>query len=474
MSEVIKKPLPSPDNVLAEIINEAPEHDVILDKLLDDLEQVNFYERNGFKPVKRTDYIVLVIDEILAIAEAKGWQLAYQDKQVYLYNGEYWRPLADDQLKHFLSKAALKLGVEPNVAQYHKIQDELLKQFYASAYMPPPKRRDGDTLINLKNGTYRINDDGQNLQDFRAQDFLKYQLPFDYDTLADCLAFMKYLNHVLPDIGKQKVLQEFIASIFISKRKMKLEKALVLYGDGANGKSVFSDVMRAMLGDDNVSGYGIGELCATNSQSLHLLQDKLLNYAPEFNGNVDIERFKAITTGEPQGVKRLYRDPFMMTDYARLAFNCNVLPKNTEQSEGFFRRFLIIEFDVTIPEHERDLSLATKIITDELAGVFNWMLEGLARLLANGKMTTCEAVSNATATYRKESDNVASWVEDAGHEPGTKPKQYKELYDQYRQYCLENGFKQVSTKNFSKRLKSAGFEVERRNYGLVVFVDAPF
>ncbi len=462
------------EDVLAALINEAPDHDVILERLLTDLMPVNFYERNGFKPLKRMDYIVLVVDEVLAVAREKGWQLAYQDKQVYLYNGEYWRPLPDDLLKHFLSRAALAMEVEPTVAVYHKIQEELLNQFYASAFMPPPKRKDGDTLINLKNGTFRINDKGQALQNFNPQDFLKYQLPFSYQPAARCDLFLKYLSHVLPDVGKQKALQEFIASIFISKKKMKLEKVLVLYGDGANGKSVFSDVMRALLGEQNVSGYGIGELCANNSYTLPLIQDKLLNYAPEFNGNVDIERFKAIATGEPQGVRRIFREPYMMTDYARLAFNCNVLPKNTEQSEGFFRRFLIVEFDVTIPENERDLGLATRIIDNELAGVFNWMLEGLHRLLANGKMTVCEAVSNATANYRKESDNVACWLEETNIKPGIEQKRQQELFSSYRTYCIENGFKPVSTVNFSKRLKRAGFETERKNYGTVVFVDRVF
>ncbi|OJU28611.1 MAG: hypothetical protein BGN92_09780 [Sphingobacteriales bacterium 41-5] len=474
MTQALKKTLPDISEVMTAIINEAPEHDVILERLANDLQAVNFYERNGFKPLKRSDYIVLCIDEVLAIAKEKGWQLAYQDRQVYLYNGEYWRPLPDDLLKHFLAKAALKMEVEPNVALYHKIQDEFLKQFYAAAYMPPPERKNGDTLINLKNGTFRINETGRHLQEFKASDFLKYQLPFNYKPGATCEMFIKYLNHVLPDMEKQKVLQEFIASIFISKRKMKLEKVLVLYGDGANGKSVFSDVMRAMLGEDNVSGYGIGELCANNSYTLPLLQDKLLNYAPEFNGNVDIERFKAIATGEPQGVRRIFREPYMMTDYARLAFNCNVLPKNTEQSEGFFRRFLIVEFDVTIPEQDRDLSLATRIIDNELAGVFNWMLEGLDRLLTNGKITACEAVSRATENYRKDSDNVACWLEDQCITPGTVQKKQQDMYNQYRTYCIENGFKQVSNVNFSKRLKRAGFNIERRNFGTVVFVDNLF
>jgi putative DNA primase/helicase len=70
-----------------------------------------------------------------------------------------------------------------------------------------------------------------------------------------------------------------------------------------------------------------------------------------------------------------------MTDYAKLIFNCNELPKDVEQTEAYFRRFLIIPFNVTIPEHEQDKELAKKIIDNELSGVFNWVLSGLKRLL---------------------------------------------------------------------------------------------
>ena len=56
-----------------------------------------------------------------------------------------------------------------------------------------------------------------------------------------------------------------------------------------------------------------------------------------------------------------------------------------EQTNGFFRRFLFVMFEVTIPEWKKNPNLAKEIIEDELSGVFNWVLEGLQRILEPGR-----------------------------------------------------------------------------------------
>ena len=66
---------------------------------------------------------------------------------------------------------------------------------------------------------------------------------------------------------------------------------------------------------------------------------------------------------------------------ARLIFNCNELPRGNEFTDAYFRRFLIVPFDVTIPPEEQIKDLHSQIIENKLAGVFNWVLRGLARLL---------------------------------------------------------------------------------------------
>ena len=76
----------------------------------------------------------------------------------------------------------------------------------------------------------------------------------------------------------------------------------------------------------------------------------------------------------------------------------------------YFRRFLIIPFDVTIPEHEQDKNLHTKIIENELSGVFNWVLTGLDRLLKQKRFSKCDAAQQAVEQYRIESDSVQMFL----------------------------------------------------------------
>ncbi len=92
-------------------------------------------------------------------------------------------------------------------------------------------------LVNLKNGTFEIAPENTRLRPFNRNDFITYQLPFDYDPSAKAPMFEDYLNRVLPDKDSQNILSEYLGSIFIRNSTLKLEKALLLHGSGANGKS---------------------------------------------------------------------------------------------------------------------------------------------------------------------------------------------------------------------------------------------
>ena len=282
--------------------------------------------------------------------------------------------------------------------------------------------------------------------------------------------FRSFLDRVLPDVESQRVLAEFVGYVFT--HNLKLEKALLLYGGGANGKSVFFDVLQALLGDHNVSSYSLSSL--TNSKNGYyraMLADKLVNYASEIHSRLEAHLFKQLVSGEPVEARLPYGRPFNLTDYAKLIFNANELPRDVEHTNAFFRRFLVIPFKVTIPEAEQDKRLAEKIIRDELPGVFNWVLDGLERLLAQEGFSECRAVDDAVNRYRAESDSVAMFTEEHGYEPSpSNHKSLGELYSDYKSFCADDGFRPLGKKNFSKRLQSNGFEVRRMNYGKSVFL----
>jgi putative DNA primase/helicase len=154
-----------------------------------------------------------------------------------------------------------------------------------------------------------------------------------------------------------------------------------------------------------------------------------------------------------------------------MIFNCNELPKDVEHSEAYFRRLLIIPFNITIPENEQDKQLAQKIIDTELSGVFNWVLEGLSRLLKQKKFTASETVCQERIQYEKESDSVRLFLDEMNYAPSHAHWiQLKNLYAEYRDFCIESGYKPVNSLNFRKRLKNANIVTERKNLGNVAFL----
>jgi putative DNA primase/helicase len=296
-------------------------------------------------------------------------------------------------------------------------------------------------------------------------------LPFEYNPKAKAPIFEAYLNRVLPDPERQRVLAEYLGYVFIKhgSNSLKEEKSLILYGTGANGKSVFFEVVNALLGSDNVSSYSLQSLTNDNGYFRAKLANKLVNYASEINGKLEASIFKQLVSGEPVEARLPYGQPFILKQYAKLIFNCNELPKDVEHTNAYFRRFLIIPFDVTIPEHEQDKNLHTKIIENELSGVFNWVLQGLNRLLEQKRFSECKAAQQAVEQYRLESDSVQMFLSENGYTVSvTNETPLKDMFNEYRSYCIESGFKVCSLRTFADRLRNAGYQTERKNFGTVV------
>ena len=440
----------------------------VLRELLAQIEPVVFRERAGLdEEITRKLYVVIAIDEIIDTAIRNNWGLCTKDGFIYVFNGKYWQVVNAEDFKPLLADAAMRMGVPVLEAKYHQFKDELYKQFLSASNLPTPETKK-NVLINLLNGTFEIADDKQELRGQRREDFIKYQLPFEYNPDARCPMFDKYLGRVVPDADCRKVLAEYLGYIFINN--LKLEKALILYGSGANGKSVFFEIVNAILGDENICSYSLQNLTKYDSYQRAELSNKLLNYASEINGKLEASIFKQLVSGEPVEARQIYGKPFVMRDYGKLMFNCNELPKEVEQTNAFFRRFIIIPFNQTIPESEQDPELAKKIIASELSGVFNWLLDGLRRVLAQRKFTQSEMVQDQVDAYRRESDSVAMFIEEEGYSPAIDDFVFlKALYGDYKTFCCDNGYKTCSIRTFSERIKMIGFLTERKTPGNVVY-----
>jgi putative DNA primase/helicase len=267
------------------------------------------------------------------------------------------------------------------------------------------------------------------------------------------------------------VLAEYLGYVFIKhgSNALKEEKALVLYGSGANGKSVFFQIVNSLLGVENVSSFSLQSLTNENGYYRAKLANRLVNYASEINGKLESSTFKQLVSGEPVEARLPYGQPFILKQYAKLIFNCNELPREVEHTNAYFRRFLIIPFNVTIPPQEQDKLLHVKIIENELSGVFNWVLEGLNRLLEQKRFTYCDAAQRAVEQYRIESDSVQMFLEEFGYEVSPVVEiPLKDIFIEYKNYCIDSGFKPCSQRTLAERMRNSGYQTLRKNYGMCI------
>jgi putative DNA primase/helicase len=451
------------------------QHHRILSSILEQIQVIDFRERAGLSQTDRIEnkhYIIGTVDEVLDIAIKNKWALGKRNNLIMVFNGAFWQSVDKEDLEEFLGESATRMGVNKNIAKYYAFREYLFKQFLSCSKLSTIQENDNVVKINLLNGTFEVNGNNQELRPANRRDFLTYQLPFGYNPKAKAPLFEKYLHKVLPDIERQKVLAEYLGYLFVDTKTLKLEKILMLYGGGANGKSVLFEIVNALLGKENVSNFSLHNLTNDNGYYRAKIANKLVNYASEINSKLATDIFKQLASGEPIEARLPYGEPFTITNYAKLIFNCNELPKDIEQTNAFFRRFMIIPFDVTIPEEEQDPELAMKIINNELSGIFNFVLEGLNRLLQQKGFSKSDAIQKQAELYKLQSDSVKMFIEDENYESSTSNKKHlKELFSEYQEYCKFNGFRLCSAKTVSERLKNGGYSVVRQKQGNVVYVE---
>ncbi len=98
------------------------------------------------------------------------------------------------------------------------------------------------------------------------------------------------------------------------------------------------------------------------------------------------------------------------------------------------------------------------------------MLEGLQRLLQQEGFTPCDASREVLKQYRKESDSVAMFLSEENYKPSQEFTEGKVLYQAYKTYCVDNGYRPLGRNKFYKRLEFNKAAIQRLDVGMVAFV----
>lgn len=234
-------------------------------------------------------------------------------------------------------------------------------------------------------------------------------LPYPYDPKATCPRWEQFLAEALQgDAERINLLQEWYG--YCCTFDTSHEKALLMEGPGGNGKSQALEVLRLLVGKGNCSAVGLDRL--GNRFDAVATLGKMVNISPETNSGarVPVATLRHLITGEDFQFERKGVDTFMAKPTAKFVISMNKPPAFDDTSNALWRRILLMPWTYSVPKEKIVLDLGRKIAAEELPGIFNWAIEGLKRLRANGRFTESKAVTAATETLRIENDPMKSYL----------------------------------------------------------------
>jgi len=303
-------------------------------------------------------------------------------------------------------------------------------------------------FISLENGIYDWTDD----QLFDHEPSVKFlnQIPVQLNKEAQCPMITKFLNEVVKPEDKKALLQ-FIGYCLIPDTRY--EKALLLVGEGANGKSTLLKLLISLIGRDNITTLSLYDL--SHRFRLAELVGKLANIFPDlpYKRLEDSSNFKAIVSGDPIMGERKYGKPFTFFPYAKLIFSANRMPSTKDISEAFFRRWLIIEFPNSFKGKERDTNLLNKLTTqEELEGFVLLAIEGLKSLSQEGDFAESDGMKALKTEYEQMNNPVAAFIDERCLIDPNVSVGKTELYRSFRDFAYEGKMETLGRNEFQREL----------------------
>lgn len=319
-------------------------------------------------------------------------------------------------------------------------------------------------LLNCRNGV--VNLKTGELGEHDPELYLMQQTGVDYDPAALAPRWHKFLGEAIPNLEMSDYLQRITGYSFTGSIN---EQAIFLHnGVGANGKSVYLQVMSEILAD-----YGqtmprstllIKQSEGHPTEVARMMGVRFLQTSETAAGRkLDEEMVKQLTGGEKVTARFMNKNFFDFKPTGKIHYVTNHLPRMSD-AHSIWRRTHLVMWDVTIAEDKRDKDLAEKILDEEASGVLAWAVLGAVAWYRDG-LVRPEKAREDLDDYRAAEDVIGEFIETelvleevaAGQAPVVRTT-VKKLYDVYRRWGTDSGIERLLTRQmFSAAINDKGF-----------------
>lgn len=397
--------------------------------------------------------------QVLEVLQRSG-ELRYDHGQFWQWNGSCFNKLDEDALYMHVAENVKDSALVRRNSDYKAIVEVLQRMCKDDLIQVE------DRGINFANGFV-----GEDLD--VAQHEPKYgatfTLPFEYDrdNATCCPRFMEFLHSCWgteADFEERVMALQEAFAVTLFKVAPSYQRAFLLFGRAGTGKTVILKILRAMLPPDAVAE--LGPQHWGEKFTLVDLIGKAANFCGELpeNGVITGNTFKEVVEGSPVRTEFKGEDGFVFVPVCAHWFASNYLPSSRDTTRGFIRRWLVLDFNHPIPEHEQIKDLDQIIVAKERDAIAAWALEGLGRVLDNNGFTLPPSHEHRIHQMRRINNSVAAFLDDAQNLGQHADAQVKarDLYDLYVFHVRDVGRgSAVPFERFMQMLEDLDLDIER-------------
>ncbi len=386
-----------------------------------------------------------------ALSIIQQHKMFYCNGMFYMNKNNCWEPIEEAHIKSIileLLQGSYSQGKMKNIIDIMKVK--------TSKSDDEINLSEKKGLLNCINGFLDIKTMKLQKHCAKTNDYYSTnQFTVNYSPGASCPRWLQFLEEIFDGdadkVDKIALLQEFMGLCLTTD--VKHQKALFLLGNGSNGKSIILDILEAILGKTNSSSLDFEQLGKQFMTSQ--LMNKLLNVCNDidYKSTTSYGAFKRIVTGETILADRKNREPVKFKPHCKLIFAANRLPQTTDTSKGYFRRLFILKLNNSFEGVRKDKDLKGKLLA-EIDGIFLWVIYGLQRLNETERFTHPKSSEDELEKYLENSNSVIAFVRETCEIREAKDHWviYQELYDAYKKFCNESGWRCFKKTEFRQEI----------------------
>lgn len=239
----------------------------------------------------------------------------------------------------------------------------------------------------------------------------------------------------------------------------------ILYGDGSNGKSTFSDEIHFMMGDyaDSVESNVLMTQKVQNNSIQYTLA-KLKNKRFVLSGETEMgeklaeAEVKHITGDGQINARFAYGNEFSYTPEYKIWLSTNNKPVIVGKDLGIWRRIFLIPFLRSFSDAEKDITMPAKLKA-ETSKILGWCVQGYQKYKAAGyRLRLPKCLEKERTEYKEQMDVLSRFINDECQLVDGGMANAKQLYNTYKDWVVDNAEYQLRKNKFEEELVRKKFE----------------